>query len=102
MPHPIHEADQPAASPLEADAPSQEVVQASAVGADEAPPGGAAGKSLSEAAKRALREAAVRRAAAAALEPPAHPGEAEESGGPKGPEPTRFGDWERKGLAIDF
>jgi hypothetical protein len=25
-----------------------------------------------------------------------------ELGGPKGPEPTRFGDWERKGIAVDF
>jgi|APTNR8051073442_1049403.scaffolds.fasta_scaffold07536_4 hypothetical protein len=25
-----------------------------------------------------------------------------EVGGPKGPEPTRFGDWERKGRCIDF
>lgn len=25
-----------------------------------------------------------------------------ESGGPKGPEPTRFGDWERKGRVSDF
>ncbi|MFQ5347488.1 MAG: DUF1674 domain-containing protein [Rhodothalassiaceae bacterium] len=25
-----------------------------------------------------------------------------EIGGPKGPEPTRFGDWERKGIASDF
>jgi hypothetical protein len=25
-----------------------------------------------------------------------------EIGGPKGPEPTRFGDWERKGRCIDF
>jgi len=25
-----------------------------------------------------------------------------ESGGPKGLEPTRFGDWERKGRCIDF
>ena len=22
--------------------------------------------------------------------------------GPAGPEPTRFGDWERKGIAVDF
>ncbi len=22
--------------------------------------------------------------------------------GPKGPEPTRFGDWERKGRCVDF
>jgi hypothetical protein len=26
----------------------------------------------------------------------------EEIGGPAGPEPTRFGDWERKGRCIDF
>jgi len=25
-----------------------------------------------------------------------------EIGGPKGPEPTRYGDWERKGIAVDF
>ena len=25
-----------------------------------------------------------------------------ESGGPKGPEPTRYGDWERNGRCIDF
>jgi hypothetical protein len=25
-----------------------------------------------------------------------------ETGGPKGPEPTRFGDWERNGRCIDF
>ena len=25
-----------------------------------------------------------------------------ETGGPKGPDPTRFGDWERKGRCIDF
>jgi hypothetical protein len=25
-----------------------------------------------------------------------------ESGGPKGLEPTRYGDWERKGIAVDF
>ena len=28
--------------------------------------------------------------------------ETEEIGGPKGPEPTRYGDWERKGRCIDF
>ena len=27
---------------------------------------------------------------------------AKELGGPKGPEPTRSGDWERKGIAVDF
>lgn len=25
-----------------------------------------------------------------------------EMGGPEGPEPTRYGDWERKGRCIDF
>jgi hypothetical protein len=25
-----------------------------------------------------------------------------EVNGPKGPEPTRFGDWERKGRCVDF
>ena len=25
-----------------------------------------------------------------------------ETGGPKGPEPTRYGDWERKGRVSDF
>jgi hypothetical protein len=25
-----------------------------------------------------------------------------ETGGPAGPEPTRYGDWERKGRCIDF
>ena len=27
---------------------------------------------------------------------------AKEIGGPKGPEPTRYGDWERKGRCVDF
>ena len=31
---------------------------------------------------------------------PPHP--PEEIGGPKGLEPTRYGDWERKGRCIDF
>ncbi len=51
---------------------------------------------LSEPAKRALAEAAERRAKAGALAP------ATEHGGPTGPEPTRYGDWEKKGLAVDF
>ena len=51
---------------------------------------------LSEVARRALLEAAERRKAAEAqiLDT--------EHGGPRGPEPTRYGDWEKKGLAIDF
>jgi hypothetical protein len=64
---------------------------------DDLPPNAAPGKDLSPAARRALEEAAARTAAEAEAEakPP-------EDGGPKGPEPTRFGDWERKGLAVDF
>ncbi|MDX1569359.1 MAG: DUF1674 domain-containing protein [Xanthomonadales bacterium] len=38
--------------------------------------------------------------------PPAHRTDhedwPEEIGGPKGPEPTRYGDWERKGRVSDF
>lgn len=30
------------------------------------------------------------------------PAKAREIGGPSGPEPTRYGDWERKGRCIDF
>ena len=62
----------------------------------DAPPAAAAGKTLTPAAKRALEEAAARRAKAAQADKPA------EQGGPAGPEPTRFGDWERKGVAVDF
>ena len=53
-------------------------------------------KPLSEVARRALLEAADRRAAERTT--PADP----EHGGPTGPEPTRYGDWEKKGLAVDF
>lgn len=55
-------------------------------------------KPLSDAAKRALAEAEARRTVAAANAKPAAP----EINGPKGPEPTRFGDWEVKGIASDF
>lgn len=57
---------------------------------------GEADRPLSPAARRALAEAEERRKAAQVEEPPA------EVGGPAGPEPTRFGDWERKGIASDF
>jgi hypothetical protein len=56
-------------------------------------------KPLTPAAQRALAEAQARRAAAAQAAPPPA---AKESGGPKGPEPTRYGDWENKGIASDF
>lgn len=29
-------------------------------------------------------------------------GKVPELGGPEGPEPTRYGDWERKGICSDF
>ncbi|MDE0209167.1 MAG: DUF1674 domain-containing protein [Boseongicola sp.] len=29
-------------------------------------------------------------------------GRPEEFGGPEGPDPVRYGDWERKGRAVDF
>ena len=29
-------------------------------------------------------------------------GKVAEIGGPSGPEPTRYGDWERKGICVDF
>ncbi|MEP5152610.1 DUF1674 domain-containing protein [Planktotalea sp.] len=51
---------------------------------------------LTDAAKRALAEAEERRKAAKDLEL------ATELGGRNGPEPVRFGDWERKGIAVDF
>jgi hypothetical protein len=63
---------------------------------DDLPPNAAPDKPLTPAARRALEEAAQRHAAAAEAE------RAAERGGPKGLEPTRFGDWERKGIAVDF
>ncbi|PIP95703.1 MAG: DUF1674 domain-containing protein [Rhodobacterales bacterium CG18_big_fil_WC_8_21_14_2_50_71_9] len=51
-------------------------------------------KRLAAAAARALAEAEARRKAAAALPP--------ELGGRDGPEPTRFGDWEKDGILSDF
>lgn len=51
---------------------------------------------LPPAAQRALAEAEARRKAGP---PAALPNEL---GGRDGPEPVRYGDWEKKGLAIDF
>lgn len=53
-------------------------------------------QSLPPAAQRALAEAEERRKQAKAVEMP------KELGGRKGPEPVRYGDWERKGIAVDF
>jgi hypothetical protein len=59
---------------------------------------GAERKQLPAAAQRALAEAEARRKAAEANPHPM----AKELQGPKGPEPTRYGDWENKGIASDF
>ena len=48
------------------------------------------------AARRALAEAEERRRAAQAWDLPP------ELGGRDGPEPVRYGDWEKKGIAVDF
>lgn len=55
-------------------------------------------KDLPDAAKRALAEAEARRVEAAKHAE----ARAKEFQGPKGPEPTRYGDWEVKGIASDF
>lgn len=49
-----------------------------------------------EAAERALQEAALRKKSEDASSLP------KELGGRKGPEPTRYGDWEKKGVISDF
>jgi len=56
-------------------------------------------KRLTPQAERALKEAQERRqrAEAAAVAP-----QAKEVGGAQGPEPTRYGDWEKNGIASDF
>lgn len=51
---------------------------------------------IAEAGARAKAEADARREKQAKTQLPP------ENGGPKGPEPTRYGDWERKGIAVDF
>ena len=51
---------------------------------------------IQQAAERANAEAKARRAKEKPIVMPP------ERGGPKGPEPTRYGDWEKKGLISDF
>ena len=51
---------------------------------------------LPPAATRALAEAEDRRTKARQLDQPT------ELGGRDGPDPVRYGDWERKGIAVDF
>lgn len=51
---------------------------------------------LPPAAQRALAEAEARRKKAKEQARPV------ELGGREGPEPVRYGDWEKKGIAVDF
>jgi hypothetical protein len=60
----------------------------------------AAAKPLTPEAQRALKEAEERRRLADA-ERAKHP-QAPEVGGRPGPDPTRYGDWEKDGIASDF
>jgi hypothetical protein len=53
-------------------------------------------KTLTPEARRALEEAEERRRREPAVKLP------REVNGRQGPEPTRFGDWENKGLTSDF
>jgi len=53
-------------------------------------------KTLPPEALRALAEAEERRRKQAEAR------RRRETGGPSGPEPTRYGDWEKKGIASDF
>ena len=60
---------------------------------------------LTPQARRALAEAEERRrlaAEAAQIGTDANAAAQREIGGRKGPEPTRFGDWEKGGIASDF
>jgi hypothetical protein len=57
---------------------------------------------LSPEAQRALTEAEARRTEQLQREKALEAEREKESGGPKHREPTRFGDWERKGITYDF
>ncbi len=54
-------------------------------------------KDIPPEAARALAEAEARHKKAGSDKTPPV-----EHGGRKGPEPVRYGDWERKGIAVDF
>jgi hypothetical protein len=83
--------------PAVTDTPAEPVQPEPAAHANPDVPGATPERPISPAARRALAEAAERRAKASAVE--AAP---VEHGGPRGAEPTRYGDWEKKGLAVDF
>ena len=53
-------------------------------------------KDFKEIAKKALQEAKKRKKLKSSGKDP------KEINGPSGPEPTRYGDWEKKGIVSDF
>jgi hypothetical protein len=87
--HSVDEQNVAAAAAAEGDTPS----------IPQSVPGAAPGKALSPEAIRALQEAEARRVAAEAA---GQKLPTEIGGRRDGGEPTRFGDWEKKGIAVDF
>lgn len=61
-------------------------------------PGANPARKLTQTERRALQEAEARRAKIDA-DTAARPAE---QGGPRGAEPTRYGDWEKDGVTSDF
>lgn len=59
-------------------------------------------RELTPQARRALAEAEERRRLAAQNGTEGAPSVPREVGGRRGPEPTRYGDWEKGGIASDF
>ncbi len=59
-------------------------------------------RAATPAAERALAEAEARRRAQAEKASQAKAGAETEIDGPKGPDPVRYGDWEKGGIASDF
>jgi hypothetical protein len=66
--------------------------------AQDALPASAENKDITSAAQRALQEAEARRAAIDRQQND----RPKELQGPEGPDPVRYGDWEKKGIASDF
>ncbi|MBD3664788.1 DUF1674 domain-containing protein [Sulfitobacter aestuariivivens] len=82
----------PAEKPIPTDAP----VPPTPMPKPDLPPQNTAPHPIPPAAQRALAEAEERRRKAAEVDRP------KEYGGRDGPDPVRYGDWEKNGIAIDF
>jgi hypothetical protein len=89
-------ADTPVTTPEPVSIPLNPAIASLLASAVSGVPNAAPGKILSPEAIRALEEADARRKAAPQEDLPL------EWDGRGGEEPTRFGDWERRGLATDF